>query len=306
MMQRICSSIEAGRSTARKMLDWRKKGREGTDDDADLLEEIEDFGAEEFEVRLDREAVHLENVLDVLESAKGEDPKGRAVLHYLETEGWLELGCIVFSQYHDTARWIGNLIGERRSEEPVAVYAGAGKSGINLGGNWRSLDRQDIKAGVRERRIRIVCATDAACEGLNLQTLGTMINIDLPWNPSRLEQRIGRIKRYGQSRESVDMANLVYAGTVDETVYGRLSERMKDRYDILGSLPDTIEADWIDDLETVEKRLKEFTRPRSPAEDVFSVRYGESFGKDGDDREWETWTKVVSRHDIERAIMRSW
>ena len=59
-------------------------------------------------------------------------------------------------------------------------------------------------------------ATDAACEGLNLQTLGTLINIDLPWNPTRLEQRIGRIKRFGQIRDKVDMLNLVNERTVDE------------------------------------------------------------------------------------------
>jgi superfamily II DNA/RNA helicase len=47
-------------------------------------------------------------------------------------------------------------------------------------------------------------ATDAACEGLNLQTLGTLINVDLPWNPSRLEQRLGRIKRFGRARRTVD------------------------------------------------------------------------------------------------------
>jgi len=90
-------------------------------------------------------------------------------------------------------------------------------------------------------------ATDAACEGLNLQTLGTLINIDLPWNPSRLEQRIGRIKRFGQRRDRVDMLNLVYHGsekpTVDEKVYAKLSARMKDRYDIFGTLPDVIEDD---------------------------------------------------------------
>src|SRR5438477_9155764 len=92
-------------------------------------------------------------------------------------------------------------------------------------------------------------ATDAACEGLNLQTLGTLINVDLPWNPSRLEQRLGRIKRIGQARQSVDMLNLVYAGTRDEVVYDRLSQRMQDRYDIFGSLPDVIEDDWIDHIE---------------------------------------------------------
>lgn len=58
---------------------------------------------------------------------------------------------------------------------------------------------------VAEHEIRIMAATDAACQGLNLQTLGTLINVNLPWNPTRLEQRIGRIKRFGQVREKVDM-----------------------------------------------------------------------------------------------------
>lgn len=153
--------------------------------------------------------------------------------------------------------------------------------------------------------MRVVCATDAACEGLNLQTLGTLINVDLPWNPSRLEQRIGRIKRYGQQRREVDMANLVYAGTIDEKVYQRLSERMQDRYDILGSLPDTIEDDWIEDIERLEEELKSFTKPESPA-DVFSLRYGDFLSVDGDDRGWEVWTKVVARRDIEERLMKPW
>ena len=48
------------------------------------------------------------------------------------------------------------------------------------------------------------------------------INVDLPWNPTRLEQRIGRIKRFGQRRETVDMLNLVFEQTVDEKIYERL------------------------------------------------------------------------------------
>lgn len=60
---------------------------------------------------------------------------------------------------------------------------------------------------VAEHEIRIMVATDVACEGLNLQTLNTLMNIDLPWNPTRLEQWIGRIKRFGQKRETVDMLN---------------------------------------------------------------------------------------------------
>ena len=239
IMQRICSSVASGMATAEKMLARRRDGLLLDEvDDPDLLEAIEEMGAEEYASAVDVEAQHLERILQILKSAKSEDPKGRAVLHYLDQEGWLTLGTIIFSQYYDTARWAAELISAAHPDEPVAIYAGVGKSGILLGGEWRSIDREDIKKGVKERKLRVVCATDAACEGLNLQTLGTLINVDLPWNPSRLEQRIGRIKRYGQQRREVDMANLVYAGTIDEKVYQRLSERMQDRYDILGSLPD--------------------------------------------------------------------
>ena len=66
---------------------------------------------------------------------------------------------------------------------------------------------------MKSREVTLVVATDAACEGLNLQALGTLINVDLPWNPSRLEQRLGRIKRFGQARKEVDMLNLVYQDT---------------------------------------------------------------------------------------------
>ena len=98
-------------------------------------------------------------------------------------------------------------------------------------------------------------ATDAACEGLNLQTLGTLTNVDLPWNPARLEQRLGCIKRFGQARRTLDMLNLVYHDTQDEKVYQVLSRRMKDRYDILGGLPGTIEDDWAESVEKLEEMM---------------------------------------------------
>jgi superfamily II DNA or RNA helicase len=306
MMQRICSSVAAGMATAEKMLARRREGvRLEEGDDPDLLEAIDEMGAEDYAATVDAEAQHLERILEILAGARSEDPKGRAVLHYLGEAGWLELGTIIFSQYYDTAIWTGKLISARYPDEPVAVYAGVGKSGVLVNGEWRSAEREEIKQKVKDREFRVVCATDAACEGLNLQTLGALINVDLPWNPSRLEQRIGRIKRFGQQRREVDMANLVYQGTLDERVYQRLSERMEDRYDILGSLPDTIESDWIEDVEKVEAELRDFTRPESPA-DVFSLRYGDFLEVEGSEKGWEVWTKVVARRDIEEQLMRPW
>lgn len=306
MMQRICSSIAAGSATAKKMLQQRRVEIMSEEhDDADLVDALDAAGGTEAASALEIEAQHLERVLGILEGARDEDPKGRAVLHYLVEEGWLDLGSIIFSQYYETAFWVAKEISVTLPEEPVAVYAGIGKSGILLAGRWRTINREEIKRGVKERRLRVVCATDAACEGLNLQTLGTLINVDLPWNPSRLEQRIGRIKRYGQKRCEVDMANLVYAGTVDEVVYQRLSERMLDRYDILGSIPDTIEDAWIDDIVRLERELQDYMKRDSPA-DVFELRYADFVRSEADEREWERWTQVVPQNEIHEILSRPW
>ncbi len=83
--------------------------------------------------------------------------------------------------------------------------------------------RELIKRYIQEGDIRLVCATDAACEGLNLQRLGAQVNIDMPWNPSRLEQRKGRVQRIGQARDNVHVLSLRYAGTVEDEVYAALS-----------------------------------------------------------------------------------
>ena len=147
-------------------------------------------------------------------------------------------------------------------------------------------------------------ATDAACEGLNLQTLGTLINVDLPWNPSRLEQRLGRIKRFGQARRTVDMLNLVYHETQDEKVYKVLSRRMKDRYDIFGGLPDTIEDDWIESVEKLEEMMDEYIHLRKQARDVFEIRYQETIDPDKD--RWELCSRVLARRDVVDRLSVPW
>ena len=230
----------------------------------------------------------------------------QAVLHYLlGPPQWLErYGCIIFSQFFDTTEWVAKKIAELVPHEAVAVYAGAGKSGIYREGRFTSVERDEIKGAVKRRMIRLVVATDAACEGLNLQTLGSLINVDLPWNPSRLEQRLGRIKRFGQQRVSVDMLNLVYAGTRDEDVYNRLSQRMRDRYDIFGSLPDVIEDDWIDDIEHLDAKLSEFIERRKAAKSAFDLKYGGATDPEGEP--WEKCSKVLSRRDLEDALSRGW
>jgi superfamily II DNA/RNA helicase len=200
-------------------------------------------------------------------------------------------------------KWIGERLTGHLPSETVAVYAGAGKSGLFINGEWKSVEREEIKKAVKERSIRLVVATDAACEGLNLQTLGTLIDVDLPWNPSRLEQRIGRIKRFGQRRDKVDMANLVYHGTIDEKVYETLSARMQDRYNIFGTLPDVIEDDWIDDIENLGEKLREFTTKKKQA-NAFDLRYAADVT--ADEQRWELCERVLARTDVTKRLSRGW
>lgn len=292
VLQRLCSSFASGIATATKLLE----GRAAEDDD--LMTDLGDGIAEV----MDEERRHLQAILDSL-GPHPTDPKLDAVLHFLVDRKWLELGCIVFSQYYDTTRWVAERLTEMLPGETVAVYAGAGKSGLLLDGEWRSVERDQIKKAVKERTIRMVVATDAACEGLNLQTLGTLINVDLPWNPSRLEQRIGRIKRFGQRRDKVDMLNLVYHGTVDEKVYETLSSRMRDRYDIFGTLPDVIDDEWIDDIEKLDEKLRDFTVRREKA-NAFDLRYGGDVDATG--APWELCERVLARHDVVDRLSRAW
>jgi superfamily II DNA or RNA helicase len=300
MLQRICSSFASGLKTAQRML--KHTAPNDDDDNVEVVEHI-------LSRMTPAEVACLREIETQLSRPEAVDSKLDTVKWFLtefrtENKTWLEHGCIIFSQYYDTAQWIAKELAIVFEDEVVAVYAGAGKSGLFRSEQFNTVAREAIKSSVRSREIRLVVATDAACEGLNLQTLGTLINVDLPWNPSRLEQRLGRIKRFGQSRKYVDMLNLVYSETQDEKVYKVLSERLRDTYDIFGSLPDTIDDDWIEDEEELKKRMDAYMHERAKAQDAFSVKYRSTL--DPGDHLWERCAAVLSRRDIVTTLSEPW
>ncbi|MDI3294395.1 DEAD/DEAH box helicase [Janthinobacterium tructae] len=83
-----------------------------------------------------------------------------------------------------------------------------------------SLPRDDVDA------IDILLSSEVGCEGLDFQFCDCLLNYDLPWNPMRIEQRIGRIDRYGQKSETVGIFNLVTPGTIDAEIYERCLMRI--------------------------------------------------------------------------------
>ncbi|NNM63250.1 MAG: DEAD/DEAH box helicase family protein [Burkholderiales bacterium] len=305
LLQRICSSFAAGRSTAQRMLDKRPI------EDEDELEGLENA----LDSLTEKEADCLKQIVAELGRLEARDPKLAAVNYFLDdyrtgqapdNKTWAEHGCIIFSQYFDTAKWVASEIAKAHPDQVVAVYAGAGKSGLFKGEEFSTVEREYIKSAVKRHEVKLVVATDAACEGLNLQALGTLINVDLPWNPSKLEQRLGRIKRFGQMRRTVDMLNLVYAQTRDEKVYSVLSRRLKDKFDIFGSLPDTLDDEWIDDQERMEVELDKYIERRQAAKNAFEIRYQTRESVDPGKERWELCSKVLARTELLELLSEGW
>lgn len=100
------------------------------------------------------------------------------------------------------------------------------------------------------------------------------------------------------------MLNLVYSETQDEKVYNVLSDRLRDTYDIFGSLPDTIADDWIEDEEELKERMNEYIHERDKAQNAFTVRYRETVDPEGN--LWERCSSVLSRNDIVSKLSEPW
>ena len=75
--------------------------------------------------------------------------------------------------------------------------------------------------------IQVLLSSEVGSEGVDLQFSSIVVNYDLPWNPMRLEQRIGRVDRLGQTSEKVTILNLIYKNTIDRRIYDRLYERLQ-------------------------------------------------------------------------------
>ncbi len=141
-----------------------------------------------------------------------QDPRmrreGRGGLHKL----------VIFSEYRDTQEYIAKRLRKLRDlkGEVVEIHGGVDQP-----------ERQKIqKQFNRESGPSILVATDAAAEGINLQSAHLMINYDLPWNPNRLEQRFGRIHRINQ-QEVCHLWNLVATNTREGAVYQLLEEKIR-------------------------------------------------------------------------------
>ena len=169
------------------------------------------------------ELADLERVLEDLQALRGRDTKRDRFFDLLRQIIEDGRSVLVFSEYVDTLEYLrDNLVAH--FGKSLGCYSGDGGQRWN-GESWKQVTKDEITKALHKGEIRALICTDAASEGLNLQAAGAIINYDLPWNPSKVEQRIGRIDRIGQKLTDVRVVNLFLKDSVDDKVYRALRAR---------------------------------------------------------------------------------
>lgn len=300
LLRRVGSSIYAGLSTAEKILESWGYVEDEEEDEPDGINEEANEVEDTNKMLTENEREILERFVSALKVSQERDPKYPLVLEYLRDRNWLDVGCIVFSQYRDSIQWLAEQLTIDFPKEPIAIYSGPQTSGIMKNGIWEPKQREDLKKMVFRGEIRLMLGTDAASEGINLQKLATLINLDLPWNPTRLEQRKGRIQRIGQIHDTVRVYNMRYRGSVEDRVHQLLSSRLRNIYDLFGQIPDVLEDVWVA-LALGDKEMAEKIIDSVPEYHPFEIRYSEVEPVD-----WETCQLVLDATEKKRVLMQGW
>ena len=173
----------------------------------------------------EREGNDVRKLLKDLDSLRAQDTKRDRFFSVLQSVMQDGRAVLVFTEYADTMEYLRDFLVDRY-QGMLGTYSGGGGR-LFEDGAWMTVTKDVITKRLRERRLRVLLCTDAASEGLNLQAAGAVINYDLPWNPSKVEQRIGRVDRIGQALTEIRVVNFFLEASVDQRVYEVLRSRCK-------------------------------------------------------------------------------
>lgn len=196
--------------------------------------DIDDYGGSEFTGQIsaayptDPRAAEVEmneiaGILDSLRALNNRDTKRDYFFDRLREATDDGRSVLVFTEYTDTMEYLRDALMSHYGKA-LGCYSGDGGQ-VWDGTEWKVVTKSIITQHLNEKKVKVLICTDAASEGLNLQAAGAIINYDLPWNPSRVEQRIGRIDRIGQRYPVVRVVNIFLKNSVDMQVYRVLRER---------------------------------------------------------------------------------
>lgn len=233
--RQMCSSMPAA------LRSWKKKLQQASTDEfvyESGLGDSEKIVKQDIGPLVRRLAVTVDEIAS-FEQLKHGDSKYRVLIGKLR-EYWASYPdnkIILFSYYRGTISYL-----EERLEED-------GIKPMVLVGGMKETKHEMIQHFKTSDNIQILLASEVASEGVDLQFSSFLINYDLPWNPMRVEQRIGRIDRIGQKESKVHIWNFFYAGTLDDRIYTRLFERLDVFKEALGDL-EIILGDKIQEMTT--------------------------------------------------------
>ena len=258
--QRIVSSFNSAFHTLRKRRDklqgWLDSDfrnihpDEPNDEDEEdatafIRKELSENDRIQAGIKCRQELMVLKPIIEGLAALSGDNSNLDPKLARLEEiiDGLLqgEDAFLIFSRYTDTTSAVVQLLTPLfvRHSVGYAYYSGS-DCWIVRDGRKVPANKSDVVDALRRGAVRAVICTDAASEGLNLQTARHLVNVDVPWTPSRLEQRFGRIDRLGQKADKVMFYNLWYPGSIEERMYGAIVSKGADIGYSVGVMSDTV------------------------------------------------------------------
>ena len=247
-------------------------------DDLEEMEEMDDADRERLErmveaVTLTADPSEVRQEIEELQAlskkaGEVEDSAKEAKLDRLNTilhdEGFFEnpeQRLLVFTEFRDTLNYLLEHL------KSWGFSTGQIHGGMRPGSREEPGTRLYMEQQFREGKIQVLVATEAAGEGINLQCCNILFNYDIPWNPNRLEQRMGRIHRYGQQLDCL-IFNFVATNTIEGRVLNRLQEKLQE---IRNALDDDAVFNVVGEVlpaTQVERVLRDYYAGRLGQEDL--------------------------------------
>lgn len=266
-------------------------------DDYDGFDELADENSDDGEdiltadlkrdhVGIQRELEQLERFLELAQSINA-NSKGDNLLSALEQgfQKMEELGgqqkAVIFTESRRTQSYLFNLLSNHGYEGQIVFLNGLNNDEGSkcIYAEWKERHKDDglvsgskqadMKAAVVEEfrdRACILIGTEAAAEGINLQFCSLVVNYDLPWNPQRIEQRIGRCHRYGQKNDVVVINFLNQKNAADKRVYELLAQKFQLFEGVFGSSDEILGT--LESGVDFEMRIAEIYQKCKTAEDI--------------------------------------
>ena len=233
-LERRLAALREGEQQASLRLAELDNGTEGLESSDDDMAELYDMDGQELldellkshVSALQSEGSHVETLLDATVRCEqaGPDAKAEALIEWIyklqAEENEPDLKVLIFTEFVPTQQMLKEFLEAR------------GISVVTLNGSMDMEERKQAQDAFRKSH-RVLVSTDAGGEGLNLQFAHVIINYDIPWNPMRLEQRIGRVDRIGQPKK-VQAINFVFEDSVEFRVREVLEQKLSVIFDEFG------------------------------------------------------------------------